>query len=126
MATLIELPAQRAHEVGAHTIIGRSEACQIRVDDPMVSAAHAEIIRTDDGTYHVRDLGSRRGTFVGNRKVTEARLRHGDELMIGAARLRFEDAAAQAIADDQELVRLRAVVELTRASVSLTSLSSAS
>ncbi|MDQ3369239.1 MAG: ATP-binding protein [Myxococcota bacterium] len=115
MATLIELPGQRAHAVGAHTTIGRSEACQIRVDDPMVSAAHAEIIRTDDGTYHVRDLGSRRGTFVGNRKVTDARLRHGDELMIGAARLRFEDSAAQAVSDDQELVRLRAVVELTRA-----------
>ena len=114
MASLVELPGQRAHEVGAHTIIGRSEACQIRVDDPMVSAAHAEIIRTDDGTYHVRDLGSRRGTFVGNRKITEARLRHGDELMIGAARLRFEDAGAPVAADDQELVRLRAVVELTR------------
>jgi signal transduction histidine kinase len=116
VASLIELPGQRAHTVGAHTIIGRSEACQIRVDDPMVSAAHAEIIRTDDGTYHVRDLGSRRGTFVGNRKVSEARLKHGDELMIGAARLRFEDASSAAEkADDQELVRLRAVVELTRA-----------
>ncbi len=114
MAILIELPSQRSHEVGAHTIIGRSDACQIRVDDPMVSGAHAEIIRTDDGTYHVRDLGSRRGTFVGNRKVTEARLRHGDELMIGAARLRFEEPAA-AESDDQELARLRAVVELTRA-----------
>jgi signal transduction histidine kinase len=115
VASLIELPGQRAHIVGAHTIIGRSEACQIRVDDPMVSAAHAEIIRTDDGTYHVRDLGSRRGTFVGNRKVSEARLKHGDELMIGAARLRFEDTGAADKADDQELVRLRAVVELTRA-----------
>ena len=115
VASLIELPGQRAHEVGAHTIIGRSEACQIRVDDPMVSQAHAEIIRTDDGTYHVRDLGSRRGTFVGNRKVSEARLRHGDELMIGMARLRFEDTAALPAPDEQELVRLRAVVELTQA-----------
>jgi signal transduction histidine kinase len=116
MASLIEFPSKRAHEVGAHTIIGRSDSCQVRVDDPMVSGAHAEIIRTDDGTYHVRDLGSRRGTFVGNRKVTEARLKHGDELMIGAARLRFEDAEAlQKASDDQELIRLRAVVELTRA-----------
>ncbi len=114
MACLIEMPGQRSHELGPHTIIGRSEACQIRVDDPMVSAAHAEIVRTDDGTYHVRDLGSRRGTLLGNQKVGEARLRHGDELMIGAVRLRFEDAGA-GTADDQELARLRAVVELTRA-----------
>ena len=115
MANLIEYPSKRCHEIGSHTIIGRSEACQIRVEDPMVSAAHAEIVRTDDGTYHLRDLGSRRGTYVGNRKVSEMRLKHGDEVMIGVVRMRFEDAASTPVADDQELVRLRAVVELTRA-----------
>ncbi|HLL24744.1 MAG TPA: ATP-binding protein, partial [Kofleriaceae bacterium] len=115
MASLIELPGQRAHEIGARTIIGRGDACQIRIDDPMVSLSHAEITRDGNGGYHVRDLGSRRGTFVGNRKVSEHRLRHGDELMIGAVRMRFDDTAGTAAANDtQELIRLRAVVELTR------------
>ncbi len=116
MANLIEFPSKRAYEVVASTIIGRSELCHVRVDDPMVSNTHAEISRSDDGTYHLRDLGSRRGTFVGNSKITQTQLKHGDELMIGAARLRFEDPAAAARdSADQELVRLRAVVELTRA-----------
>jgi signal transduction histidine kinase len=114
MAQLVELPGQRSHVLGPRAVIGRGETCEIRVDDPMVSAAHAEIVRDDNGSYQVRDLGSRRGTFVGNRKITEARLKHGDELMIGVVRMRFEEAGTPATADEQELIRLRAVVELTR------------
>ena len=115
MAQLIETDTKRSHVVGPHTVIGRDEACQVQVDDPMVSASHAEIVQTPDGTFQIRDLGSRRGTYVGSKKVTLAALRDGDELMIGPKRLRFEHKPAVSASDSEELTRLRAVVELGRA-----------
>ncbi|MBA3819807.1 MAG: response regulator [Deltaproteobacteria bacterium] len=117
MAVLIDLATRRSHPISVSTIIGRGETCQIRVDDPMVSLSHAEITRSETGEFRVRDLGSRRGTFLGARKVTEAALRDGDELMIGPCRLRFQATDTDVGSSDerQELVRLRAVVELGRA-----------
>jgi signal transduction histidine kinase/CheY-like chemotaxis protein len=115
MASLIEIETQRSYSVGAHTMIGRDDSCEVRIDDPMVSASHAEITRSPDGTFKLRDLGSRRGTFVGSKKVSETRLKDGDELMIGPMRLRFEENEAGAPDDSEELIRLRAIVELGRA-----------
>jgi len=118
MATLVEIERQRSHELGAHVVIGRSETCAIRLDDPMVSATHAEIVRDANGQYTLRDLGSRRGTFVGSRKVREVLLKHADELMIGPSRMRFEDAppaTSESTAEREELIRLRAIVALSRA-----------
>jgi signal transduction histidine kinase/CheY-like chemotaxis protein len=117
MATLIELGTKRIYALGASTIIGRGDSCQIHIDDPLVSANHAAIVQTADGSYQVRDLNSRRGTYVGSRKITEAPLKDGDELLIGPVRLRFEeDREPAAVSDTEaELIRLRAVVELGRA-----------
>jgi signal transduction histidine kinase/CheY-like chemotaxis protein len=74
-------------------------------------------VRQPDGSYHVRDLGSQRGTFVGPRKVGEVPLHDGDELLIGPTRLRFETARSSSavLSESDELRKLRAVVELSRA-----------
>jgi len=116
MAILVEIDTKRRYVLGPNTIIGRGDSCQIRVDDPLVSASHAAIVKTADG-YQLRDLNSRRGTYVGSRKVTEAPLKDGDELLIGPVRLRFEDEdkATSHGNEPEELVRLRAIVELGRA-----------
>ncbi|MDQ3298924.1 MAG: ATP-binding protein [Myxococcota bacterium] len=116
MASLIDLASNRAYPVSATTVIGRNDSCQIQLDDPMVSPTHAEITRDQSGGHRIRDLGSRRGTYVGSHKVTEAPLRDGDELMIGPCRMRF-DASGPVTTDDdsEELVRLRAIVALGRA-----------
>jgi signal transduction histidine kinase/CheY-like chemotaxis protein len=115
MATLIEIETKRSHSVGAHTIIGRGDSCEIRIDDPMVSSTHAEITQSPDGSFQIRDLGSRRGTFVGSKKVSETPLKDGDELMIGPMRMRFAEDKVVAPHDSDELIRLRAIVELGRA-----------
>ena len=84
----------------------------------MVASKHAEVVRQPDGTYVVRDLGSRRGTFVGSKKISESPLADGDQLLIGPVRLQFEVEAAKPATptnDAEELRRLRAIVELTRA-----------
>jgi signal transduction histidine kinase len=115
MATLVEIESKRSHCVVGRATIGRADSCEIRVDDPMVSASHAEIVEVD-GHYQIRDLDSRRGTFVGSKKVKQAQLRDGDELMIGPMRMRFQSDVPQvSSADAEELVRLRAIVELGRA-----------
>src|ERR1043165_976772 len=89
MAMLIEFGTERSFQLRERTSIGRDRQCDICVDDPMVSTSHAEIVRDVTGAYRLRDLGSRRGTFLGTRQVSEIELREGDELLIGPARMRF-------------------------------------
>jgi two-component system, cell cycle sensor histidine kinase and response regulator CckA len=124
MATLVEVGSEKRHQLRERTSIGRDRRSDICVDDPLVSTSHAEIVRDVTGAYRLRDLGSRRGTFVGDRQVDEIELREGDELLIGPARWRFcqrpaELAAAPApvppIETIDELTRLRAMAELSRA-----------
>ncbi|MBC7974171.1 MAG: FHA domain-containing protein, partial [Myxococcales bacterium] len=126
MACLIEIDSQRRHELGERSSIGRGQDNDIRVEDPMISRHHAEVVRLADSSYHVRDLGSRRGIYVGSSKVAEAGLRDGDELLIGPVRFRFEgsnerpasvigERSASVIGEADELRKLRAIVELSRA-----------
>jgi signal transduction histidine kinase len=115
MSALVQIDCHRRHELGDRSSIGRGPENDIQLDDPMVSRAHAEVVRQDDGSYHVRDLGSRRGTFVGARKIAEAPLCDGDELLIGPMRLRFDSARPSRATDTDELRKLRAIVELSRA-----------
>jgi two-component system cell cycle sensor histidine kinase/response regulator CckA len=110
--SLVEIASQRVHPLGERARIGRGPDVDIRLDDPMVALTHAEVIGHDDGTVTVRDLGSRHGIFVGSRRVEEARLHDGDELLIGPVALRLAVAAPAGASD--ELRRLRAVVELSR------------
>jgi signal transduction histidine kinase len=117
MPALVQVDCQRRHELGERSSIGRGGNNDIELDDPMISRNHAEIVRQADGSYQVRDLGSRRGTYVGARKVAEAALQDGDELLIGPTRLRFELARGSmpAVSEADELRKLRAIVQLNRA-----------
>ncbi|HET9621342.1 MAG TPA: ATP-binding protein [Kofleriaceae bacterium] len=125
MATLVEVGTEQRYQLRDRTSIGRDRQCDIVVDDPMVSTSHAEIVRDVTGAYRLRDLGSRRGTFVGEHQVDEVELREGDELLIGPTRMRFHHqvhaatrapaATAPPQAGIDELTRLRAIAELSRA-----------
>ena len=65
-------------------IIGRDQTCDIVINDTCVNPFHAQIIKHDNGTVTVVDLGSALGTFVnGNRISTEHSLKSNDELRIG-------------------------------------------
>jgi pSer/pThr/pTyr-binding forkhead associated (FHA) protein len=71
-------------------VAGRGEGCEVLLDDPDCSRHHAEFVRDDLGVI-VRDLGSKNGIFVGERRTPERRLRSGDEVTLGRSVLRFED-----------------------------------
>jgi two-component system cell cycle sensor histidine kinase/response regulator CckA len=118
MATLVEVGNELLYPLRERTSIGRDAHCDIRLDDPMVSSNHAEIVRDVTGAYRLRDLGSRRGTFVGTRQIDEIELHDGDELLIGPTRMRFHArpvVAAGANGAIDEITRLRAIAELSRA-----------
>lgn len=48
-------------------VLGRDEADVLEIESPTVSRRHARIVLGDTAT--VEDLGSKNGTFVGNRRI---------------------------------------------------------
>jgi DNA-binding response OmpR family regulator len=82
-------------------VIGRSEDCDVVLVERRVSRRHAQIRRLDSAaslTYVLEDLGSRNGTYVNGREVTEPHiLQDGDEIQIAlCVRLSFVGAEATA------------------------------
>ena len=70
-------------------IIGRDPArAQAVLTDPTVSGRHAQVEVTE-GRFLVRDLNSTNGVYVRDLAVTERALQDGDEVRLGACRLRF-------------------------------------
>ena len=69
--------------------LGRERFNDLTIDDEGASRAHAEI-RRKGGQLHLRDLGSTNGTYLNNRRVTEARLADGDRVSIGTCVLLVE------------------------------------
>ncbi len=64
-------------------LIGRSSKCHLSAGSTAISRQHSVIMR-HDGKVTVRDLGSRNGTLVNGKKITEeVELSSGDELAVG-------------------------------------------
>lgn len=64
------------------TTVGRLADNSLQIDDGSVSSRHAEI-EFEAAAFHLHDLGSTNGTFVNGERVTDAVLRHGDEIRFG-------------------------------------------
>jgi hypothetical protein len=75
--------------------IGRSEDCEITIDNLGVSRYHAEIV-SKDGFNIIRDLRSNNGTFVNGRRIDAHNLNDGDEISIGKFTLTFAGDGASA------------------------------
>ncbi len=77
----------------AKIVIGRSPKNEVVLNDPCCSSYHASIFPTDRG-YAVKDLGSKNGTYLNRRPITqETELRSGDEITIGDTRILFNREA---------------------------------
>ena len=82
---------------GSPLLVGRDEDADIRVDEPLVSRAHARIERRGR-SFFVLDLGSTNLTRVNGDPVNERELRDGDEVRFGRARCRFLSPSTDPVA----------------------------
>lgn len=85
----LELGGQR-HAITRPTFgIGRSHGSDLRIDHESVASLHAQVERHGDALY-LRDAGSRTGTWVNGRSLTNAHaLANGDRIRVGPAELLF-------------------------------------
>jgi hypothetical protein len=67
-------------------VVGRKRPSDLSLPDHGVSSEHCEFV-AEEGFFIVRDLGSFNGTYVNERRVSEARLRDGDVVRIGGTRI---------------------------------------
>lgn len=71
---------------GQRLIIGRHPDADIRVQEPTMSARHAEM-RPVGSRVSIRDLNSLNGTLLNGVRVVESMLRPGDQVEIGLVRI---------------------------------------
>lgn len=71
--------ANRVYPIKSETVIGRSRECDISLAAAHLSRRHVKLF-VQDGLLYLRDLGSANGTYLNGERVTEARVRRGDEL----------------------------------------------
>jgi EAL domain-containing protein (putative c-di-GMP-specific phosphodiesterase class I) len=81
--------------------VGRLSGLALTLASDSVSKEHAELF-SHGGALHVRDLGSKNGTFVNSERVGEAALREGDILHFAQVEFRvgwqeIDDADEQAL-----------------------------
>jgi DNA-binding NtrC family response regulator len=77
-------------EIGKPRIgIGRSIINDFTLTDKAISGAHCEIA-ADDGGYHLKDLDSTNGVYVGDIRIKDVYLRPGMTFRVGHTDLRFQ------------------------------------
>ena len=62
--------------------IGRSDTCDLTVEDDRVSGEHL-FITFASGEFRLRDAGSTNGTLLNGSPVTEFALKDGDQIRVG-------------------------------------------
>lgn len=81
--------------VAANCALGRAVANDVVLVDDRVSRRHATIHVQGEREFWLVDLGSRNGTYLNGRRVSQpTRLREGDLVQIGPFNLTFRIAAA--------------------------------
>ena len=70
------------------TTIGRKLDNDLVIQDVLVSRHHAEIIQRD-GAYFIRDKNSTGGTYLNNKRITEAQLFSNDLILLANTPLMF-------------------------------------
>jgi pSer/pThr/pTyr-binding forkhead associated (FHA) protein len=74
----------------AEMVIGREPECDFPINEYVISRRHAKISKRWGGIA-IRDLESKNGTFVNNRRVVEEYLHDGDRIALGTIVLMFRN-----------------------------------
>jgi pSer/pThr/pTyr-binding forkhead associated (FHA) protein len=81
-------------------LIGRRSTCDVHLLEDSVSTAHA-VLFDMNGQRHIRDLGSRTGTFVNGVQVHQHQLNDGDKVRIGETTLTYSPGEALVTVEDE-------------------------
>lgn len=103
---LVSSPERKEFLLGQVNTIGRHSNNSIQILDGNISKEHAEVIRTEDGKYVLRDKGSLNGTFVADKAITEHTLEDGDTIKLGSTVLEFQTRKARAVEDKTIITNL--------------------
>ncbi len=76
--------------------VGRSQNCNITIEDTKISREHAEFVWYD-GVLILTDLKSQNGLVVNDKKVLQADLEDGDRIILGRSILKVTYEASQSI-----------------------------
>ena len=93
--------------------LGRSNKCDIQIDQESVSRAHSKIVNAGRAV-RIRDLGSTNGTYVNDELVEERTLVDGDFIKIGRTIFKFLSGGNIERAYHEEIYRLTTVDGLTQ------------
>jgi len=77
--------------------IGRKSDNDLAIEDPAVSAHHAQITKIH-AVYFIENLKSTNGTFVNDKRIDRHQLRDTDVVTIGRHRIIFRDGSTTSIA----------------------------
>lgn len=91
MGVLEARETKQLHTLAARCLIGRHAACDVRVDNPLVSTEHASLHWTGE-VWALKDLGSRNGTFFDGARLGPGKrvaLAEGSTFSVGEPRLAF-------------------------------------
>jgi predicted component of type VI protein secretion system len=80
----------------AAATIGRLPDNTLQIDNLAVSGHHARVY-WNEGHYVIEDLGSLNGTYVNNKRVGQAALIHGDQVLIGKHVVEFKNEGSIAL-----------------------------
>jgi pSer/pThr/pTyr-binding forkhead associated (FHA) protein len=80
----------------AAATIGRLPDNTVQIDNLAVSGHHARVF-WNEGHYVIEDLGSLNGTYVNNKRVGQATLIHGDQVLIGKHVVEFKNEGSVAL-----------------------------
>jgi len=90
--------------------IGRAPGNDVVLENLLVSGHHARIDQAG-GDYILTDLQSKNGTYVNGTRITTAKLKHGDQILVGKHTLVFELDAAQVSTADKDMVEATMFVQ---------------
>jgi hypothetical protein len=81
-------------------VVGRCPTAEITIGDPSISRRHCQFLLDPYDSLMVRDLGSKNGVFVDERRVDKAAVRPGSLVRIGVITLRPELTEEEAQLDE--------------------------
>jgi len=82
------------HPIGADSFtVGKDPASALVVQDRFISSQHLQVTRREAG-FHVRDMNSTNGTYLGGVRLFEAEIPLNTVLRVGETELLFEPASS--------------------------------